>query len=314
MAHDAFISDSAKDNPTAETGPAAPQASGPRSQGNVKKHGGRRKWILAALGAVVLVSILLGLYFGWEPAGVRWVDRTKIGVTNDWLISVFAAGDGKRLWAVGSDMWFSGAEKGSVLESDDGGKTWRTTRSDSKPALSSICGTSDGKRLWAAGRAGAILESDDGGATWTVRAAPTTADLYSIFCAGDGKHLWAVGGQGFDPGGEKDLGAIVESVDGGASWTARSSGAPGILHSIFGTSDGQRLWAVGEVGTMLESVDGGATWVVRRSGASDDSLESIFGTSDGIHLRAAELHGKILESGDGGATWTRARYRPRTTL
>jgi len=304
MAQDAFISHSAKDKPTAEIGPAAPQVSGPRSQGNVKKHGGRRKWILATLGAVAVVLTLLGLYFGWEPAGVRWVDRTKIGVTNDWLISVFAAGDGKRLWAVGSDMWFSGAEKGSVLESDDGGKTWRTTRSDSKPALSSICGTSDGKRLLAAGSAGAILESEDLGATWTVRTAPTTADLYSIFCAGDGKHLWAVGGQGYDPTGDKDVGAIVESVDGGASWTARSSSAPGILRSIFGTSDGRRLWAVGEVGTMLESDDGGATWVVRRSGASDDLLESIFGTSDGMHLWAVEKHGKILESADGGATWT----------
>ncbi len=309
MAHGAFISHFTKDQPTAETRPAAPQISRSGSQGNVKKHGARRKWILATLGTVVLVSILLGFYIGWQPAGVRWVDRTKIGVTNDWLISVFAAGDGKRLWAVGSDMWFSGAEKGSVLESDDGGKTWRTPRSDSKPALSSICGTSDGKRLWAAGRAGAILESDDGGAMWTVRAAPTTADLYSIFCASDGKHLWAVGGQGYDPTGETDIGVIAESDDGGASWTARGSIAPGILHSIFGTSDGRRLWAVGEVGTMLASNDGGGTWLVRRGnaaigGARGDTLWSIFGTSDGRHLWAAEEHGKILESGDGGATWT----------
>jgi photosystem II stability/assembly factor-like uncharacterized protein len=304
MAHDAFISHFAKDKATAETGPAAPQVSRSGSQGSVKKHGGRRKWILATLGTVVLVSILLGLDFGWEPAGVRWVDRTSRSGTVNWLQSVFVSSDGRRLWAVGIDGMTVAGSEGMILESADSGKSWVIRRSGSKPALSSICGTSDGKRLLAAGKKGAILESDDGGATWTGRATPTAADLNSIFAAGDGKHLWAAGGQGYDPTGETDTGAIVESDDGGASWTLRNSSAPGILYSIFGSSDGRRLWAVGEVGTMLESVDGGATWMVRRSGASYDTLRSIFGTSDGIHLWAVELHGKILESGDRGATWT----------
>ena len=41
-------------------------------------------------------------------------------------------------------------------------------------------------------------------------------------------------------------------------WTARSSGTTQPLISIFGTSDGKRLWAVGERGTIIESDDEGA--------------------------------------------------------
>ncbi len=36
-------------------------------------------------------------------------------------------------------------------------------------------------------------------------------------------------------------------------WNARTSGTTNWLHSIFGTSDGKRLWAVGDKGTILEA-------------------------------------------------------------
>jgi hypothetical protein len=44
----------------------------------------------------------------------------------------------------------------------------------------------------------------------------------------------------------------VGSNDGGASWTARNSGSNEMLYSIFGTSDGKRLWVVGN-DTFLDS-------------------------------------------------------------
>jgi photosystem II stability/assembly factor-like uncharacterized protein len=85
-------------------------------------------------------------------------------------------------------------------------------------------------------------------------------------------------------------------------WTARSSGTSSYLESIFASSDGQHLWAVGVNGTILESDDGGATWVARYSGTTEN-LNSLFGSSDGQHLWAVGGKGTILESGDGGATW-----------
>jgi photosystem II stability/assembly factor-like uncharacterized protein len=71
----------------------------------------------------------------------------------------------------------------------------------------------------------------------------TTQELTSIFGTSDGKHLWVVGQNG----------TILESDDGGATWTARNSGTTNNLWSIFGTSGGQHLWAVGDHGTILES-------------------------------------------------------------
>ena len=90
-------------------------------------------------------------------------------------------------------------------------------------------------------------------------------------------------------------------------WTVRYTGKTQILRSIFGTSDGQHLWVVGNdwqanKGMILVSDDKGETWSTRNSG-TNSVLESIFGTSDGQRLWAVGGEGTILESDDMGATW-----------
>ncbi|MFI5223852.1 MAG: WD40/YVTN/BNR-like repeat-containing protein, partial [Nitrospirales bacterium] len=80
-------------------------------------------------------------------------------------------------------------------------------------------------------------------------------------------------------------------------WNARTSGTPNILYSIFGTSDGKRLWAVGSGGTILES-DDGEHWYPRASGTREE-FYSIFGTSDGKRLWVVGDKATILESDDG---------------
>jgi photosystem II stability/assembly factor-like uncharacterized protein len=75
----------------------------------------------------------------------------------------------------------------------------------------------------------------------------------------------------------------------------RNSNTTEDLHSIFGTSDGQRLWAVGFASVIAESDDGGATWTARKS-ETTHLLRSIFGTSDGKRLWAVGSFGTILES------------------
>ncbi len=88
------------------------------------------------------------------------------------------------------------------------------------------------------------------------------------------------------------------------------SHAPRDINSIFGASDGKRLWAVGESGTILRS-DDGEHWTGLRSG-TQDYLSSIFGTSDGKRLWAVgfnnEDEGTIMQSDDAGEHW-RIRHR-----
>jgi photosystem II stability/assembly factor-like uncharacterized protein len=51
------------------------------------------------------------------------------------------------------------------------------------------------------------------------------------------------------------------------------------LNSIFGTSDGSELWAVGSRGTVLHYTAQAGLWQAQDSGSAY-TLSSIFGTSD----------------------------------
>ena len=80
----------------------------------------------------------------------------------------------------------------------------------------------------------------------------------------------------------------------GEHWNIQKSGTPNALSSIFGTSDGKRLWTVGADGTILESSDG-ANWKALVSG-THAALQSVFGTGDGKRMWAVGAQGTILEN------------------
>ena len=64
------------------------------------------------------------------------------------------------------------------------------------------------------------------------------------------------------------------------------------LNSIFGSSDGTQLWAVGEAGTILHYTAQAGRWEAQSSGTTNH-LESIFGSSDGAQLWAVGYSGTI---------------------
>jgi photosystem II stability/assembly factor-like uncharacterized protein len=302
-------------------GPPSARAPGPGV--TARKPWIRRRWVVVALGAVVLGCVAFAAYHGLRSrvAGTKWVVRSS-GTGQD-LNSIFATSDGGHVWAVGG--------KGTILESDDRGATWTARNSGTINDLNSIFGTGDGRRLWAVGGKGTILESADGGTSWTALDSGITKDLTSIFGTSDGRHLWVL-----DP----DEGAIVKSDDWGSSWTEdkfdTGQNLDSILgnpDSIFGTSDGKHLWVVGMNLKSFESDDGGATWTARNSAIlnKDDPPSSffmpvsIFGTNDGGHVwvvggggqgngSAATLASSIRESNDGGATWTAPNSGPTNFL
>jgi len=69
------------------------------------------------------------------------------------------------------------------------------------------------------------------------------------------------------------------------------------LNCIVGTSDGKRLWAVGNAGIIVQSSDGDH-WIPAASGTREN-LKSIFVANDGKHLWAVGDHGTIVRSADG---------------
>jgi photosystem II stability/assembly factor-like uncharacterized protein len=103
------------------------------------------------------------------------------------------------------------------------------------------------------------------------------------------------------PGEVGATGGVFVSDD-GEHWTARNTGTPDVLEAIFASSDGSRLFAVAKNGAILENLDG-QHWIERASG-TPNNLYAIFGTSDGRRLWAVGNLGTIVES-DDGEHWNR---------
>ena len=151
------------------------------------------------------------------------------------ICSIFGTGDGGRLWAVGWD--------GTILQSDDRGAAWMPRKSGTKSPLR--VHLRNQQRWPVMGRRARGHNSGVGRRRRKLECAQQRQpdqSLYSIFVTTGGQQLWAVG----------DNGTILESGDGGATWSPSNSGTGKNLYSIFGTSDGKRIWAVGSEGTILE--------------------------------------------------------------
>jgi photosystem II stability/assembly factor-like uncharacterized protein len=188
-----------------------------------------------------------------------------------------------------------------------------------------------GAVLVAVGAAGSgCLRSTNGGATWT-QVVFANGELHAVSRGyEDDDTVIAVG----------EDGEIWKSVDGGASWTAETSGtvdpfrgvsacagamiAVGINGMIRRSVDVGETWsavtsgttenfwsvsgwglvvvAVGDAGTIRRSVNAGATWSTVTSGTTDD-LFAVTASPSG-RWTACGAGGRILQSQDDGLTWS----------
>jgi len=100
---------------------------------------------------------------------------------------------------------------------------------------------------------------------------------------------------------------IYTSIDGGATWTERTSAGNKGWMSIASSSDGTKLAAVSG-NSIYTSADSGSTWVERTS-VGYAGWNTITSSEDGTRLFAAD-DAYIYRSTDSGVTWLRtASYR-----
>ena len=205
------------------------------------------------------------------------------------MLSVASAGE--RIVAVG--------DHGTVLLSDDVGKTWRQARDvPTRLMLTSVCFIDD-RNGWAVGHWGLVLQTQDGGDTWKMLRQDTKVDqpLFSVYFMDHHQGLvvglWSL---------------ALRTRDGGLHWTSiRMPAPPGSekagpnLYQIFPGKDSGSLFIAAEMGMVYRSDDGGESWKMIQA-SERGSLWTGLALRDGS-LLVAGLNGQILRSGDG-STWT----------
>lgn len=153
-----------------------------------------------------------------------------------------------------------------------------------------------GDMLVAVGDRGTILRSADG-RQWSQAAVPVHATLTAVDFA-DATHGWAVGHDG----------AILNTADGGASWTSQRYDAAQnqpLLDVV--ALDATHALAVGAYGLMLATADGGKNWApVSAPALLEDGLHlnSAIRLGNGALLVVGET-GLLGFSADAGASWKR---------
>ncbi len=196
---------------------------------------------------------------------------------------------------------------GSILQSSDGGVSWKQVRQSPTP-LTLLSVDVHGSHAVAVGQTGVIVVEDAPG-KWSTVDSGTKSRLMSVSVNTAGLAV-AVG----------EFGVLILSQDGGRTWTSATpdwssliktsvvdssmTGAQPHLYVASVTETGE-ITVAGEFGVILYSVDLGKTWQSRR--AADPSAPSIFAMyqvpKGAGNSFAVGQSGEILKSADGGITW-----------
>jgi photosystem II stability/assembly factor-like uncharacterized protein len=193
-------------------------------------------------------------------------------------------------------------ERGHVLLSRDGGKTWTQAEAPTRALLTGVW-LHDAQLGWAVGHDETILRTRDGGKTWQrVRHVPEEEKPLLDVWFRDEKSGFVVGAYGL----------LLATADGGDTWEPRTVAEGDDRHLNHVTEAGGSLYISGEAGALYRSEDGGQTWQALQS-PYEGSFFGLLPLSDG-GLLAFGLRGNAFRSEDKGKTWTRIASGTEATL
>ncbi len=208
---------------------------------------------------------------------------------------------GRRLVAVG--------ERGVVMLSDDGGRSFRQAREVPVDVTLTAVSFADERRGWAVGHWGTVLATTDGGETWVRQRQDVKADqpLFAVHFF-DARHGVAVGLWSL----------VLVTGDAGASWQRVTMEPPEgsrkadlNLLGLFADTQG-RLYAAAERGMVLRSDDRGASWTYAATGYKG-SFWTGLALPDGV-LLVAGLRGSLYRSTDEGRNWQRVETASKSSI
>jgi photosystem II stability/assembly factor-like uncharacterized protein len=315
------------------------------TDGGILNH---KKFRITPASLVAPCVLLIGLYSHTAaPAAAQPIPVLRVqpaervaGSRNTMILA--AARAGRRIVGVG--------DRGVVLLSDDDGKTYRQAASVPVSSTLTSVWFVDAHTGWAVGHLGAIIKSTDGGETWVAQRSETQKDqpLFSVYFK-NANEGWAVGLWSLmlhttdsgatwttvqlpPPAGAKradrnlyamfadqngnlfvacELGRVMRSSDGGASWNYVETGYAGSFWSGVALRGGAILVG-GLRGTIYRSTNGGDTWAAVPT-PYKSSITGMVQLPD-QSIWTVGLDGVTLNSRDNGTSFT-GRQRPnRETL
>ena len=232
-----------------------------------------------------------------SPAPGAWARQPAGSMA--WLRGVFFI-DQNRGWVAGS--------KGTLLRTEDGGRTWKATTSSTDDIVRDVYFT-DEQNGWLVCEVNQyqlknlddprayLMKTTDGGAHWT-RVEIKGFDVDSILV----RAVFSRGGRGWAFG---EAGAIFATRDAGETWVRLRSPTRRLL--LGGTFvDDDRGWVVGAGATIIQTSDGGDTWY----------QSSLPGVEKTVRFTAASFFdnrlgwavgsgGSVFRTTNGGRTWQR---------
>ncbi|HKP37114.1 MAG TPA: YCF48-related protein [Pyrinomonadaceae bacterium] len=266
----------------------------------------KRRLIDSHCGLLTAVCLLLTAFCFLPSAyGSSWT-RQRSG-TMAWLHAVHFI-DRNHGWVAGS--------AGTLLETTDGGNTWKKVSTLTKDTLRDVYFADDHSGWLLAERdvfklktndepRSYLLSTEDGGLTWR-QVSPSGFDanarLVRVVFA-DSMNGWVFG----------ETGAAFVTRDGGANWTRQSLPTKHLLlGGVF--VDNTRGWLVGAGATILQTRDGGTTWqsgLVREGAGVRFTAASFVGDRLGWAVGSS---GRVYTTSDGGRMWFGQRSNVQSDL
>jgi photosystem II stability/assembly factor-like uncharacterized protein len=211
---------------------------------------------------------------------------------SDWHVQLSLNGSGAQCLSVDpndSDTVFAGLRTSGVQKTSDGGRTWADCAMPQPGVFSLAVGARDGA-VYAGTEPSALFRSDDGGRTWRELEAllalpsrptwsfpprPWTSHVRWIAPSPHDADLLLVG---------IELGGLMRSTDGGASWADHRPGAQRDVHSLaWHPRVADRAYEAGGGGAAF-SEDAGETWR-----AADNGRDRHYTWSVAVDPRDPEL-------------------------
>ena len=201
---------------------------------------------------------------------------------------------------------YVGLRKGGILETVDGGETWKFMNFISEKVYGLALDPLDGRTLYASGvweGRGKIFKTEDDGATWKeIYTSPTNGPLI-ISLVIDKKNSRVI----YATTSVKEM---IKSSDGGETWRNIYLSDDPIIKISIDSSDNKLVYFLTNNGKILRSKDAGEKIEDISEKIKKESFSFANGqfkvlSSDSIHSNCVYLAGAdgIMQSLDGGENW-----------